>query len=69
MNPILNRLNQNQNLNLIQMIRQNPQQMFNQLMRTNPQFAQFVNENKGKSVEQIAHEYNVDLNALNKLIR
>lgn len=39
----------------------NPQAMFNQMLNTNPQFAKFVNENKGLSPEQIAKNYGVDL--------
>lgn len=39
----------------------NPQAMFNQMLNTNPQFAKFVNENKGLSPEQIARNYGVDL--------
>lgn len=39
----------------------NPQAMFNQMLNTNPQFAKFVNENRGLSPEQIAKNYGVDL--------
>jgi hypothetical protein len=47
----------------------NPQAIMNQMMQTNPQFAQFVNENKGKSVDQIAKDYNVDLNSIRQFMR
>lgn len=43
--------------------------MFEQLMRTNPQFAQFVNDNKGKTPEQIAKENGISLDALQKFMR
>lgn len=42
----------------------NPQAMFNQMLNTNPQFAKFVNENKGLSPEQIAKNYGVDLSQI-----
>ena len=44
----------------------NPQAMFNQMLNTNPQFAKFVNENKGLSPEQIAKNYGVDLSQVKK---
>lgn len=47
----------------------NPQAMFDQMMQSNPQFAQFMNDNKGKSVEQIARDYGVDLNMIKQLVR
>ena len=45
----------------------NPQAMFNQMLNTNPQFAKFVNENKGLSPEQIAKNYGVDLSQVEGL--
>ena len=39
-----------------------PNAMFDQMMQSNPQFAQFVNANKGKSAEQICQENGIDLN-------
>lgn len=73
-NPISQRLGGNNRPNnvaqLVQMLRGgNPQAMFDQMMQSNPQFAQFVNSNKGKSVEQIARDYGVDIGMLQQLIR
>lgn len=39
------------------MMPSNPRQVFDNLMRTNPQFAQFVRENKGKTPEQAFREH------------
>lgn len=40
---------------------QGPEVLFNRMMQNNPEFAQFVQENKGKSPEQLAQEYGIDL--------
>lgn len=34
------------------------------MMKSNPQFAQFVEQNRGKSPEQIAKENGIDLGAV-----
>ena len=45
----------------------NPQAVFDEMVRTNPQFAQFVESIKGKNVEQLAREYGIDINTLKSL--
>lgn len=42
----------------------NPEQIAQQMMQNNPQFRQFVEQNKGKTPEQVAKEHGVDLNQL-----
>lgn len=37
-----------------------PEQATSRLMQSNPQFAQFVNENRGKTPAQIAQEHGID---------
>ena len=55
-NPILQMLNKTRNTgsnqinSILQAAKGNPTGMFNQLMQTNPQFAEFVKKNKGKRV-------------------
>ena len=39
----------------------NPQAMYQQMMQTNPQFAEFVMANQGKTPDQIASEYGIDM--------
>lgn len=39
----------------------NPEQIAQALMQRNPQFRAFMETNKGKSPEQVAKEYGVDL--------
>lgn len=57
MNPILQNLNK----------KNNPNNMFSNMLNSNPQFRQFVEENKGKSPEQIAKEHGIDYNEVIKL--
>lgn len=47
---------------LMQMLKSgNPQQIAMQMMQTNPQFRQFMEQNKGKDPMQIAKENGIDL--------
>lgn len=45
---------------MVQAARGNPQGAFDQMMRSNPQFAAFVRDNAGKSPQQIARENGID---------
>lgn len=47
----------------------NPQQVFDNLMRTNPQFARFVQENKGKTPEQAFREHGLDFGKFKGMLR
>lgn len=63
---------QKNNLNgIMQMIQsiQNPQAMAQNLMNSNPQFKSFIEQNKNKSVDQIAKENGIDLSALSSLLK
>lgn len=46
------------------MRRQGPDAVFSALMGSNPMFRQFVEQNRGKSPEQIARENGIDFAAL-----
>lgn len=46
------------------MRRQGPEAVFAALMGSNPQFRQFVEQNRGKTPEQIAREHGIDFSAL-----
>ena len=48
---------------------QDPQQVARNLMQRNPQFAAFVQQNQGKTMEQIAGEYGIDLDLVRQIIR
>lgn len=78
LNPILQMLNgnqQNQN-NISQRLiaaksilsGKDPNAVFNSLMQTNPQFQKFVKENEGKTIEDMALEYDIDLNLLKQFM-
>lgn len=47
----------------------NPQGLMNQLMRTNPQFAQFVAQNQGKTPQQAFRDNGLDFSEVQQLIR
>ena len=60
---------QNQMLQLMQTLKNgNDEQIFNGLMQNNPQFRAFMEQNKGKTPEQVAKENGVDLNAYLKMM-
>lgn len=48
---------------------QNPQAIFQNLMQSNPQFQQFVQQNQGKSIDQIARENGIDPSIVHQFIR
>lgn len=48
---------------------QNPQQVARMLAQKNPQFAEFLRQNQGKSPEQIASENGIDMNFVRELMR
>lgn len=45
-----------------------PQGLFEQMMRDNPDFRRFVDDNRGKSPEQIASENGIDLAEVMRLL-
>lgn len=65
MNPLMQAMTggrMNQAMDMLRMLRNgNPQQMFQSMMQNNPQFRQFVEQNKGKTPEQVAQEHGIDL--------
>lgn len=76
LNPILQALNVNQMkpmnniMGLVSSLRNgNPNAIYQQMMQSNPQFAKFINDNKGKSPEQIAQENGIDMNLLQQFMK
>lgn len=47
----------------------NSEGIFNQMIQNNPNFAQFVQQNKGKTAEQIAKENGIDLEQVKRFLR
>ena len=48
---------------------QNPQQVAQMMAQRNPQFAAFLQQNQGKSPEQIAADYGIDMGFVRELMR
>lgn len=74
MNPILQMLKQSpgrQQDDLLSRLMSagNPNRLYQDLMSNNEQFRNFVNQNQGKSPEQIAQEYGLNLNPILNLLR
>lgn len=60
----------NQMMQIINQIKNgNVNEIYNRMINTNPNFKSFVDNNKDKSIEQIAKENNIDYNMLKQLIR
>ena len=48
---------------------QNPDQLLQMFAQKNPQFAQFVRANQGKSPQQIAADYGIDMSLVQQLLK
>lgn len=46
----------------------NPQDVYNYLLQTNPEFKKFVEDNQGKTIEDIALSYDIDLNLIKQFM-
>ena len=55
---------------MVGMIRgQDPRQVAQLMAQRNPQFAEFLRQNQGKSPEQSAADYGIDMNLVRELMR
>lgn len=75
MNPLFQAMNggnmgkMQQIAGVMQMLKSgNPEQIAQQMMKSNPRFKQFVEQNKGKSPEQVARENGIDLSQLKNMM-
>lgn len=48
---------------------QNPDQLLQMFAQKNPQFARFMQANQGKSPQQIASEYGIDMDLVQQLLK
>lgn len=48
---------------------QNPDQLLQMFAQKNPQFAQFLRVNQGKSPQQIAADYGIDMSLVQELLK
>ena len=69
-NPITRMLRKNNTNNMPQIMNilgaKNPDELFDNMINTNPRFKRFVEENKGRTPEEIAKAYGLDPSVLNK---
>lgn len=75
MNPLLqnnalsgSNLIQNASKIISMMKGQNVEIVMKQMLQNNPQFRQFYEQNKDKSLDQIATDYGVDMNLIRQLL-
>lgn len=55
---------------MVGMIRgQDPRQVAQLMAQRNPQFAEFMRQNQGKSPEQIASDYGIEMGLVRELLR
>ena len=70
MNPLMQAMNgannpMNNIQSVINMLKSgNPKQIAMNMMNQNPRFRQFMEQNKGKTPEQVARENGIDLNEI-----
>lgn len=75
MNPLFQMMgnnvpNANPMLNIIKMLKSgNPAQIGASLMQQNPQFAAFMQQNKGKTPEQVAKENGIDMGQIMGMLK
>lgn len=55
--------------NQISRMLRNPSEVYNEMLNTDPEFRKFVEENKDKTIDQIAVEHGIDPMLIRKYIR
>jgi len=50
------------------LINKKPQDVFSYLIQNNPQFKDFVDKNKDKTIEDIALDYDIDISMLKQFL-
>lgn len=48
---------------------QNPDEVVEKFAKVNPQFAAFLNENKGKSMEELSQKYGINLTEIMSMLK
>lgn len=74
MNPLLGMMNNNPVMNNMNAIKnlmhcRNPQDVMQMMLKNDPRFSQFVNENKGLSPEQIAQKYGINFEQVKQMMK
>lgn len=55
-------------ISALKMLNGNPETLYNDMLRNNPQFKNFVEQNKNKTPQQIAEENGIDYNQVLQLM-
>ena len=73
MNPLLGMMNNTMmnNMNAIKSLMscRNPQDVMQMMIKNDPRFSQFVNENKGLNPEQIAQKYGINFEQVKQMMK
>ena len=73
MNPLLGMMNNTMmnNMNAIKSLMRcrNPQDVMKMMIKNDPRFSQFINENKGLNPEQIAQKYGIDFEQVKQMMK
>ena len=74
MNPLLGMMNNSPMMNNVNAIKslmscRNPQDVMQMMLKNDPRFSQFLNENKGLSPEQIAQKYGINFEKVKQIMK
>lgn len=73
MNPLLGMMNNPMmhNINAIKSLMscRNPQDVMQMMIKNDPRFSQFINENKGLNPEQIAQKYGINFEQVKQMMK
>lgn len=73
MNPLLGMMNSPMmhNINAIKSLMscRNPQCVMQMMIKNDPRFSQFINENKGLNPEQIAQKYDINFEQVKQMMK
>lgn len=73
MNPLLGMMNNTMmnNMNAIKSLMscRNPQDVMQMMIKNDPRFSQFINENKGLNPEQIAQKYGINFEQVKQMMK
>lgn len=73
MNPLLGMMNNTMmhNINAIKSLMscRNPQDVMQMMLKNDPRFSKFINENKGLNPEQIAQKYGINFEQVKQMMK
>ena len=74
MNPLLSMMNNSPMMNNLNSIKnlmhcRNPQDVMQMMLKNDPRFSKFVNDNKGLSPEKIAQKYGINFEQVKQMLK